>query len=242
MNELELYVEIGPDQRLPHHLRHRRQAPVRRRLVAARAHHRLRALVHAHRLRLPEGDRGRQVAAARLRGRAARTSACSTPSSDRRPRGNGCRSKGEHDEVLNDGESSACWRWRWFSATTAAPVSRRRPVPPERAGPGTKPERPEPERRYRRRRDDGDGGDRRHAPGGRRGRRPAGGNAPVLAGSTDTGGTTGAAGTTADDGAAARRALPAAAAAWWRVAAERPSRARPAPAERRAPAGRRRRA
>ena len=37
MNELELYVESGPHERLPHHLRHRRQAPVRRRLVAARA-------------------------------------------------------------------------------------------------------------------------------------------------------------------------------------------------------------
>ena len=70
MNELELYVESGPTQRLPHHLRHRRQAPVRRRLVAARPHHRLRALVHAHRLRLPEGGRRGQVAAARLRGRA----------------------------------------------------------------------------------------------------------------------------------------------------------------------------
>ena len=70
MNDLELYVEVGPDERLPHHLRHRRQAPVPRRLVAARPHHRLRALVHAHRLRLLEGGRRGEVAAARFRRRA----------------------------------------------------------------------------------------------------------------------------------------------------------------------------
>ena len=69
MNDLELYVEAGPTSGFRTISVTDAKHPYLAALVAARPHHRLRALVHAHRLRLPEGGRRRQVPAARLRGR-----------------------------------------------------------------------------------------------------------------------------------------------------------------------------
>ena len=50
---------VRPAQRLLDHLRHGREAPVHFCVVAAGPHHRLRALVHAYRLRFLEGRRRR---------------------------------------------------------------------------------------------------------------------------------------------------------------------------------------
>ena len=69
LNELQLYMEEGPNSGFRTILGHRRQAPVCGRLVAAGAHHRLRALVHAHRVRLSARDRRAEAALAQLRGR-----------------------------------------------------------------------------------------------------------------------------------------------------------------------------
>ena len=91
MNELELYIEAGPLSGFRTISVTDGKHPYVAGLVAARAHHRLRALVHAHRLRFPEGDRRRQVARGPTSRTGSGTSACSTRSSGRRPAGSGCR-------------------------------------------------------------------------------------------------------------------------------------------------------